>query len=81
MRVHLRDEGDVMTVAHLVPRKPNAKVIEALEQQLERAKAGQTQHIVIIGSGSGETSFAMFGDPPTLLYSLEIAKREILSDD
>lgn len=70
-----------MTVAHLVPKKINPKIIEALEYQLERARNGHIESVAIVAIGNAESAFSYVGEGATLIYGLERLKLELLSDE
>ena len=69
-----------MSVAKLVPRKPDPRIIEALEYQLERARNGGIESLAVVAVGP-ESAFSYVGDALTLVYGLERLKMELLTDD
>lgn len=70
-----------MTVAQLVPKKPDPRFVEMLEHQLERARNGEIDSLLIITCGNGVMYRTYLGDEMALVYGIESMKLAMLADD
>lgn len=70
-----------MTVATLVRKKTDPRIIEQLDLAIERARCGKVHSIAIVAVGDDDIASSFVGDPISLLYALESVKLELLGRD
>lgn len=75
-----KSKSEKITRLEVAGNKPDARVVEALEDALTRAKSGEMLDVVIYGSIPGNSFYhrAAFNDGVGLIGVIEVMKNTIL---
>jgi hypothetical protein len=67
-----------MSVATLVKKRTDPRIIEQLDLAMERARCGKVHSIAIVCIGDDDIASTYIGDPIALVYGVESLKLDLL---